>query len=846
MGTTEHAAHQFAPQATSAQAARRFVRQTLAGWGADSVLDDAVLLTSELVTNAIVHAGTPVRVACALGSSYVQVGVSDGHASRTLPTPVGPVSRERESGRGLYLVAQLAASWGIEYEPVGKRVWFRLPLSPAARPSVSSDQPEHSIDLGRAETPVRVAVVETEPSGVVRHWSLEARELFGWTTEDMLGHQLGDLVTGLPGAQPGSAFADLLTLPRWSGDCLVRDKAGNEIPVFASHILATAGEQPRVVCLIVSAQQRAVLMPGTADSATAPEPFPVPARPGLLSLEALLDLTTEHSRDLLDGDAAYVLLVTDDDLDVELRATAGLASPGTTSTRRWPKPQALTGPAGGIPEPMVYADIATEDVLEKFLTDAGMHALVATPLLVGERVIGIVGVASHRPGAYTVDEAERLRRSVDRFSLAIEDARLNEAERARRGRLSYLAEASELLAGVLDPEMAAALTAQLVVPRLADWCAVYLLDQRRTPRLTCVWHAHERDIDPLRRLLERLGSPPLDETGRPRQWPELSELVAAGSPADIDVGSGPAVIVTLHARGRVIGTLVAGRGAGHDFRTGAIDTLDDLCRRAAWAIHNARLYDDRSMISEALQRSLLPLALPTIPGVEVGLGYEAAGEGIDVGGDFYDLFDIAENHWGFVIGDVCGKGPEAAAVAGLARHSVRVLARERHPIPHILRRLNETIIGEGEAARFVTLIYGEMQPAPGGDLLVTFAVAGHPLPLLVARDGHLQTMGRPQPLLGVLPSVRFHTDALRLRRGEHLVCTTDGVTDRRAAGRTLGERGVHELLRRSAALPAPAIASRIRRAVLDFGDEPLQDDIAVLVIQPVGSRPDLGADPDVA
>jgi serine phosphatase RsbU (regulator of sigma subunit)/PAS domain-containing protein len=844
MTMSEHATHRFAPQTASAAAARRFIRETLTGWGAEQILDDAVLLTNELVTNAVVHAGTELSVSAALGPGHVQIGVTDSHASKTLPAAVTNSAPDRTSGRGLYLMMQLAQSWGVEYAGASKRVWFRLalPAVAAVPPPAAPEgpQPAHFIELGGSDRPVRVAVVETDVAGTVRHWSAEAETLLGWPAAEVVGRRLAELVSELPsgpGAEHGPAdtFADVLARPRWCGDYRLRTRAGDDLAVFASQVHARAGEEARIVSLLVPAEHRALLLPAPAHAPAAdPETSsPVPARPGMLSLDALLELAVEHSRDLLHGDVAYAMLVTDDDLDVELRALAGLdrAKAGET---RWPKPPELSEPPGDVPA-VVYRDLAEESLPEGFLADVGMRALVTAPLLVGERVIGRVGVAVRRAGGFTDDDAGRLRRSINRFSLAVESARLTELERIRRGRLSYLAEAGDLLAGMLDPDMAAALTAQLVVPRLADWCAVYLLDQPRSARLSCVWHARENMIDPLRRLLQQVPAPPLEETGRPHQWPALRERLAAhaSSPADVDVAGGPTVTVTLLARGRAIGTLIAGRAAGHEFRTGALDTLDDLCRRAAWALDNARLYLDRSTISDTLQRSLLPAALPSVPGLDFGIAYEAAGEGIAVGGDFYDVFAIGRGRWGFVIGDVCGKGAQAAAVTGLARHSLRVLAREHHDIPTVLRRLNATILAEGEPTRFVTLIYGELEPA-GDGVRLTFAAAGHPLPSLVGPDGTARVVGRPQPLLGVMREPVYETDTLHVRRGEHLVCTTDGVTDRRIGQRTLGEPGLQALLRQTATLPASAIAARLRQAVLDFGTEPLQDDFAVLVLQPVG------------
>src|ERR1044072_5197407 len=149
----------------------------------------------------------------------------------------------------------------------------------------------------------------------------------------------------------------------------------------------------------------------------------------------------------------------------------------------------------------------------------------------------------------------------------------------------------------------------------------------------------------------------------------------------------------------------------------------------------------------------------------------------------------------------------------------RVLAREHNDISSVLRRLNATILAEGDAARFVTLLYGELFPTRSG-VAVTFAAAGHPLPTLVSNDGGTRSVGRPQQLLGVFRDPRYQTETLLLRPGEHLVATSNGVTDRRNGHRTLGECGQLGVLRQTPTLPASAVASRLRQAVLDFGTDP--------------------------
>ncbi|WP_262402640.1 PP2C family protein-serine/threonine phosphatase [Actinomadura sp. CNU-125] len=245
-------------------------------------------------------------------------------------------------------------------------------------------------------------------------------------------------------------------------------------------------------------------------------------------------------------------------------------------------------------------------------------------------------------------------------------------------------------------------------------------------------------------------------------------------------------------------------------------------------------------MSSALQRSLLPPAIPEIPGLEVAVVYEPAGEGSEVGGDFYDVFesgpvgggpaleDVAPGRWRFAIGDVCGTGPEAAAVTGLARHALRILAAEDMSVPDVLGRLNRLILGEGERGRLLTLLHGEITARRARDgVTIRLSSAGHPPPLILDPGGEVREAATSQPLLGVFDDVDFHTDTVELRRGEVLLCVTDGVTERRSGGRLLGDgNGLERLLAGCTGLSAGAVAARIQRAVRDFGPEPSNDDVA--------------------
>ncbi|WNE95837.1 SpoIIE family protein phosphatase [Streptomyces luomodiensis] len=407
-----------------------------------------------------------------------------------------------------------------------------------------------------------------------------------------------------------------------------------------------------------------------------------------------------------------------------------------------------------------------------------------------------------------------------------------------RGGPSFLAEASELLTGQLDENMVAALAGQLLVPRLADWCAVWLVTEGGRLQLARVWHGDERRIDALRVALERYPPPTGlgSAGGTPWPWPGVADSHGTG---------GSAVCFPLIAHGRSHGALLLGRAGVPRLSEGVVRLSEDVARRVAQAVATARQYTRQATISRALQRRQLPMSLAHIPGVDTAIVYEPHGEGQTVGGDFYDLFPMSSRRWCFLLGDVQGSDPEAMSVTGLARHLVRLLAREGHGVESVLSRLNQALVEEeteaaeigGEQARprFLSLLYGELEPDPeGGGARCTLASAGHPLPLRLTTDGAVAPAATPQMLLGIDEDPGFHADTVNLAPGETLLCVTDGVTERRNGTRQLDDDdGLSEILRGCVGLGAKAVAERVRRATHDFAAEPVDDDLAVLVLEAV-------------
>ncbi|MDW4906101.1 ATP-binding SpoIIE family protein phosphatase [Streptomyces sp. ADMS] len=457
------------------------------------------------------------------------------------------------------------------------------------------------------------------------------------------------------------------------------------------------------------------------------------------------------------------------------------------------------------------------------------------------------------------------------------------------GALSFLAEASDLLAGQLDEDLVAALTGQLLVPRLADWCAVWLEDESMGrgswgdggggggssgpgPRLARVWHGSEERVEELRRALEEDPPCPPDTT---RTGPVTVPWPGAALGGRGETGS--ALAYRLVAGGRPLGTLVIGRAGMIRFPDEVTGLVEDLSRRVALAIGAARQYARQATISRILQRGLLPGAVAEIPGVSSALVYEPCDKG-GPSGDFYDLFPAGDGRWCFAVGDVQGKGPEAAVVIGLARPWLRLLAREGYRVADVLDRLNQLLLddatetadaaaralvaadgrpavpavpavpagsvvsavpgvlaavrpGEGPQTRFLSLLYGELAPFDGG-VRCTLASAGHPLPLVLRAGGEVGTVAQPQTLLGVVEDETYTSESFELRPGDTLLCVTDGVTERRCGPRQFDDGdGLASALAGCAGLNAQLIAERIRRLVHEFGEKPPEDDLALLVLQ---------------
>lgn len=254
-----------------------------------------------------------------------------------------------------------------------------------------------------------------------------------------------------------------------------------------------------------------------------------------------------------------------------------------------------------------------------------------------------------------------------------------------------------------------------------------------------------------------------------------------------------------------------------------------------------RLFEDElhasreqfASLARTLQASLLPPHLPDMYGLEVAAHYRPAGQGVDVVGDFYDLFEVGDEGWGVVMGDVCGKGAEAAGLTALTRYTARAVAiRERIP-SRVLQQLNEAVLAADTGERFCTAVYALLVP-DGDGIACTVACGGHPLPLVLRSDGTVETVGRAGTLLGLWPEVELYDEGVALGPGDALVFYTDGAVEARSDGQEFGQERLHAAVRSCVGLRADETATAIAEAVARFEGGTASDDLALVVLRVPG------------
>ncbi len=425
----------------------------------------------------------------------------------------------------------------------------------------------------------------------------------------------------------------------------------------------------------------------------------------------------------------------------------------------------------------------------------------------------------------------------------IEDVtELKQVEQSQR----FLAEASRALADSLDYESTLAAIAHLAVPVVADWCAVDLgADIAGELDRVAVAHVDPNKVIWAKEIAERYPTDPRSDrgahavlrTGESQLWPDIPDALIAEAAQDEEhlrlirtLGMISAMIVPMRVRDRVLGVIsFVSAESGRRFTNADLRLAEDLALRAGTAVENARLYRARTTIARTLQASLLPPLLPDVPGVEAGALYSPAGEEHEVGGDFYDLFATTEDHWFAVIGDVCGKGAEAAAVTALARYTIRAAAAQRGSPAAILRWVNEAMLREG-SSRFCTIAVAHLDRS-GPRTRLTVAVGGHPAPLVLRADGSIEEAGAGGTLIGLVEDPNLNEATTELHPGDAVLLYTDGVTEADAPRRVWTPEELAAVMAEAAGATAQELVDHVALAALSGLEAPPRDDVAMLALR---------------
>ncbi|MET7803312.1 SpoIIE family protein phosphatase [Micromonospora chersina] len=553
--------------------------------------------------------------------------------------------------------------------------------------------------------------------------------------------------------------------------------------------------------------------------------------------------------DLLDVPVALVSLVTAD--RQFFPGATGLPEPWA-GRRETPLSHSFCQHVVDVEVPMVLPDARLYPRVRRNLAieDLGVVAYAGMPLTdLDGRVLGSLCAIDSKPRAWT---AEQLRTLADLAAACSSELRLRiavaGAEQARRraeeahDRLAMLAGMSELLGGTLDTATAVDRLGQAMVPLLADWCLITLVDPAGRPRTVSGLHrdpARAADLDRFTALLATgLGADSIIRSVLRTGRPVMREAAAL---ADVEQGTTHPELVPLAERlgfnshltvpitaaaDRIVGAVTLVNGPSRrGFDESDLRTALDIGHRAGQAVGNSRLYGEQRHVAEVLQHSMLP-TLPVVPGVELAARYLPAADRVEVGGDWYDAFVQPDGELVAAIGDVAGHDIEAAATMGQLRNLVRGDAYGRDdPVDELMTHLDRAIQGL-PVPTVASAVLARVRPAAPG-FRVSWCNAGHPPPLLLPARGPVQVLdGTRGPLLGLARPLPRTRRELTLAPGDTLLLHTDGLIERRDRPIDEGQAALVEQLADAAALPLPTLCDRLLAAA-----HRREDDVALLALR---------------
>lgn len=674
---------------------------------------------------------------------------------------------------------------------------------------------------------LRRAVVVTRPDGEIVIWNRAAEQLYEWTEADVVGRNVFDLmvpVSELDGAE--DVMGQVVAGRDFTGDFTVARRNGDRRLVHTGvrPLVTPDGTVEGIVAVSEDVTEQRLLEQRAQDlterlalalDAGGFGTWRWDAARGTVEWDATLERLYGLEPGSFDGTYdSYVALLHPDDRD----ATLATIDEAVSTRQSYVVEHRVVWPDGSV----------------HWLQGKGRVTLDAAG-----NVTGTIGCSA--------DVTEPMRRALAHerdHDLAVASVGI---ERLSRERLQFLADINDAL-NRSDTEHEVMLNVtRAAVPWLGEWCAIVVMpDDGDTRPAIEVAHA-DPSMDAFARDVQSTFPFDLDaptgvgaviRTGVTEFVREIDATTLRDAQLDSvqreiaeKLSLRSVITVPLVKRGRVLGALQFVNSTRARVYTESDRALAEVAAgRIASTLMNRRLAEQQRVIATTLQQSLLPDELPQIDGLEIAVRYWAAGTGTQVGGDFYDVFEI-DDGWAVVIGDVCGTGPHAASLTGLVRHTIRTLAWQGAAPEEVLRQVNRAIL-RSDRSTFCTALYATLTRGARG-FTFEMAAGGHPLPIRCRADGDTASIGMPGTLLGAYADSRATAVTSTLEPGDTLVLYTDGVTDVRPP-HDLSTDALRDIVTRvsrdsdSAAEVVARLGESVS-AILPIGER--NDDIAILALR---------------
>ena len=701
-----------------------------------------------------------------------------------------------------------------------------------------------------------VAAAALDASGRVVYCNLSAEALFGVRREDLLGRAARELL--VEEAERGAldeVLARVLSGVPWSGELTMRS-GGRQVRELTTSWSPTYDGERTTGALLLAEDAGTALGPSLAlDAEQSWGEARLQARrlsrlgkvsADLLashSIEDVAGVVTEHLTDAAGATVGSISLL----VDAETLALIAIRGGNEGVASRWATyPLSGDTPAAECVRtrrPLILEGRGEIHARYPQLEAAaeGERSLVCLPLVVAHRPLGVVTLSF--PGRRTIDAAELLFLGLlsDMCAHAIDRIRAQAEAADREAKLAFLADTTARLSEDLDYEGTLAAVAEAAVPWFADWCAIALEDDGRL-RTIAVAHAQPESAPLVEELQTRYPANPdsprggyrVLRTGLSELVPEIGDELLTDVAQDEEhlrllraLNFRSALACPLKVHDRVLGviTWVAGeRGR----RFGPADRAfgEDLARRAAVAIDNAKLHSEMRDFALRLQQAVLPERLPDPPGWETSVVYLPAGR-TDAGGDFYDAVDLGDGRLAIFVGDVMGRGVAAASVMAQMRSAIRTLLALDPEPARVMSGLDQ-VFERLELEHLVTVAYGVADPVAGVIQLIS---AGHPPPLLLRADGGLEVVRHASTMILGAGGGDRELVTLPFNPGDTALLYTDGLVERR---REDADVGMGRLVRACAEARRDALGEFLVRVVEDVRDPTRDDDVAALAVRLLG------------